>query len=369
MSQAIMALDATAGGTGATGGLAAARARRRSHVLRPLLMLLGVLGVGLGLGYWWLSGGRTVSIDDAYVGAAMLDVSTDVSGIVSRVAVHEGQRVRRGDLLFQLNDRQYRIALDAARANLAQTVLNVDAMKRDYARLLHQADERRAQVADDQSNLNRMSPLLHSGGVARGQYDDMRYKLQADQQAVDALGVQAQVQLARLGGSAEVQPQQLPEYQAAQARVAEAQRELDHTVVRAPFSGIVTRVDALQPGQYLPASTAAFGLVSVDDVWAEGYPKETELTWVKDGDPARVTVDSYPGQVWRGTVESVAPASGSAFSVLPAQNTSGNWVKVVQRVPLRIRLDRAGGGPELRAGTSVVIDIDTGHTRSFRDLL
>lgn len=367
MSQATMALDAATAGDAGT--RPAIRRRRRARLLRPLLMLLGVLVVAGGVGYWWLTGGRVVSIDDAYVGAAMLDVSTDVSGIVAKVAVHEGQHVQRGDLLFQLGERQYRIALDSARANLDQTALTMDAMKRDYQRLVHQADERRAQVEADQSNVNRMSPLLHNGGVARGQYDDMRYKLQADQQAVDALGVQGQVQLAKLGGDANVDVKHTPEYQAALARVAEAQRELDHTTVRAPFAGIVTRVDALQPGQYLPASTAAFGLVSTDDVWAEGYPKETELTWVKPGDPARVTVDSYPGQVWTGTVESVAPASGSAFSVLPAQNTSGNWVKVVQRVPLRVRLDRKADGPELRAGTSVVIDIDTGHTRSLGDLL
>jgi membrane fusion protein (multidrug efflux system) len=363
---ATMRLDAGATAPGAT---APARTKRSARkILRPLLMLVGIGAVIGGGGYWWMSGGRYVSIDDAYVGAAKLDVSTDVSGTVDTVAVHEGQHVQKGDLLFRLRTLQYRIALDAARANLAQTSLTIDAMKRDYQRMLHEADARQAQVASDQASLNRVSGLVHEGGVARGTYDDIRFRLQADQQGADALRVQGQVQLAKLGGVADIDVTSTPEYKAAEARVAEAQRELDHTVVRAPFAGIVTRVDALQPGQYLPASTAAFGLVSTTDVWAQGFPKETELGHVQDGQPATVTVDSYPGLTWTGHVESVAPASGSAFSVLPAENTSGNWVKVVQRVPLRIHLDPRPGAPELRTGTSVLIEIDTGHTRTWRDL-
>ena len=147
----------------------------------------------------------------------------------------------------------------------------------------------------------------------------------------------------------------------AKARLDEAQRELDHTVIYAPFDGIVTQVDTVQPGMYLAASTAAFGIISTEHVWVEANPKETELTWVKPGDPVDVTVDTYPGRAWKAEVESIAPNSGSEFSVLPAQNTSGNWVKVVQRIPVRIRVDRKPGDPELRAGMSVEAEIDTGH--------
>ena len=149
----------------------------------------------------------------------------------------------------------------------------------------------------------------------------------------------------------------------------EAQRQLDHTVVRAPFDAIATQVDQIQPGTYLAASAAAFGLVSTEHVWVEANPKETDLTYVKPGDPVTVTVDTYPGRVWQGTVESIAPGSGSEFSILPAQNASGNWVKVVQRIPLRVRVDRRPGDPELRAGMSVVVDIDTGHVRHLADLI
>jgi len=139
-------------------------------------------------------------------------------------------------------------------------------------------------------------------------------------------------------------------------------------VIRAPFAGIVTQVETVQPGMYLAAATAAFGLVSDERPWGEAHPKETELTHVKPGDKVEVTVDTYPGRRWDAVVESIAPNSGSEFSILPAQNTSGNWVKVVQRIPVRIRIERKPSDPPLRAGMSVVADIDTGHRRSLRDL-
>ncbi len=174
--------------------------------------------------------------------------------------------------------------------------------------------------------------------------------------------------LARLNGDPNVGVTTLPAYRQANARVTEAQRELDHTIVHAPYDGVVTQVSTLQAGMFLPAGTAAFGLVSSDDIWVDAQPKETELTWVKPGDAADVTVDTYPGHVWHGTVESVAPASGSQFAILPAQNASGNWVKVVQRIPMRVRVEMKPGDPALRAGMSAEVDVDTGHARTLADL-
>ncbi len=345
------------------------RTRTLRRVLRPLLMLGGAAILVVGAGAWWLQGGRYVSIDDAYVRAAKLAVSTDVSGIVQQVAVREGQAVHRGDVLFRLNDRPFRIALDGAKADLAETALTMEAMKRDYQRMQHDVAAREAQVQADQETYGRFATLVKGGAATRAQTDDARYKLAADQQSAEALRVQAQVQLAKLGGNADVDVTQTPAYQQAQARVDEAQRQLDHTVVRAPFDGVVTQVESLQPGQYLAAATPAFALVSTDRVWAEGNPKETELTWVKQGDPVTVSVDTYPEHLWHGTVESISPATGSEFSVLPAQNTSGNWVKVVQRIPLRVKLDQQPGAPDLRAGMSVVLTIDTGHVRHLSDLV
>ena len=363
MAQAIAARTGVDALPGAT------RSRARSRVLRPLLMLGGVAALVVGAGAWWLQGGRVVSIDDAYVQSARLALATDVSGIVAAVAVHEGQAVHRGDVLFRLDDRQFRIALDGARADRSQAALGIEAMKRDYQRLLHQVQAAQAQVQADQENFGRFAGLVRGGAATRAETDDSRFKLAADQQSVEALRAQGQVQLARLDGDANVDPTRTPAYLQAQARVDEAQRELDHTVVRAPFDGIVTQVEAVQPGMYLAAATPAFALVSTEHVWAEGNPKETELTWVQPGDPVSVTVDTYPDRAWTGTVESISPASGSEFSVLPAQNTSGNWVKVVQRIPLRVRLHAQRDAPDLRAGMSVVLNVDTGHARRLADLL
>jgi membrane fusion protein (multidrug efflux system) len=342
--------------------------RKSRNVLRPLLMLGGIVAVAVGSGAFWLNGGRYVSIDDAYAQAAKLAVATDVSGLVAEVAVHNDQIVSKGDLLFRLDPRQFQIALDGARANLGSIALMIDAMKRDYQRMLRDVDAKQAQVQADQASYDRYANLIRGGGVTRADYDDARFKLAADQQMVESLKVQAQVQLAKLNGDPSIATSAMPQYVQAQAAVAEAQRQLDHTVVRAPFAGIVTGVDSLQPGQYLAAATASFGLVSTEHVWMEGNPKETELTWVKPGDPATVSIDSYAGRTWHGVVESISPNSGSEFSILPAQNSSGNWVKVVQRIPLRVRVDRAQGDPEFRAGMSVEIDIDTGHHRTLADL-
>ncbi|MGA3403192.1 MAG: HlyD family secretion protein [Acetobacteraceae bacterium] len=344
------------------------RRRVTRAAVRPVLMLGGILVVAVASGAWWITGGRYVSIDDAYVRAAKETVATDVSGIVAAVPVHEGQQVKKGDVLLRLDPRQYEIAVASARANVGGVISDLNADKLTYRRLLRDADVKAAQVQADQANFERFANLVKSGGVTRAEYDNARFLLAADQQGQDALKVQAQVQLAKLGGDPDVDVHKMSDYLIAQAKLDEAQRELDHTVIYAPFDGIVTQVDTVQPGMYLAASTAAFGIISTERVWVEANPKETELTWVKPGDPVDVTVDTYPGRTWKGEVESIAPNSGSEFSVLPAQNTSGNWVKVVQRIPVRIHVDRRAGDPDLRAGMSVEADIDTNHHRTWRDL-
>jgi membrane fusion protein, multidrug efflux system len=366
-----MSQAATAGSSAsAASRVTEAPTRRRvsRSALRPVLMLGGILVVAVASAAWWVTSGRYVSIDDAYVRAAKETVATDVSGIVAEVPVHEGQFVNKGEVLLRLDPRQYQIAVAGARADLGSVTSDLNAEKLTYRRMLRDADAKGAQVQSDQANFDRFANLVKSGGVTRAEYDDARFKLAADQQALDALKVRAQVQLAELGGDPDPDIHGMSRYLMAKAKLDEAQRELDHTVIYAPYDGIVTQVDTVQPGMYLAAATAAFGIVSTEHVWVEANPKETELTWVKPGDPVDVTVDTYPGRNWKGEVESIAPNSGSEFSVLPAQNTSGNWVKVVQRIPVRIRVDRQPGDPELRAGMSVETDIDTGHQRSWHDL-
>jgi membrane fusion protein (multidrug efflux system) len=359
-----------ASATTAPGNIAIPGERRSfGRLLRPILMLGGIAVVVVASIWWWLGGGRYVSVDDSYVRAAKLAIADDISGIVGEVDVHEGQHVNKGDVLLKLRDRQAQIGLAGAKANLAQVALTMEAMKRDYQRMLRDTAARQAQMQSDQATFDRFSNLVKSGGVPRAEYDDARFKLAADTASVDSLKQQADVQLAKLGGDPNVDVTTTPQYLRAQADVEEWQRQLDHTVLRAPFSGTVTNVEATQPGMYLATGTAAFGLVSDEDVWVETNPKETDLTNVKPGDPVTITVDTYPDHPWHGAVESIAPASASEFSVLPAQNSSGNWVKVVQRLPVRIRVDRQAGDPPLRAGMSVEAEIDTGRSRHLSDLI
>ena len=345
-----------------------ARRRDLRRVLRPILMLGGIAVVIVGSLFYWINGGRIISIDNAYVRAAKEALSTDVSGIVLDVPVREGQRVKKGDILLRLDPKPFELAVMGAKANLGGVSSNLNAMKLDYKRMLRDVDVRQSQVQLDQVNADRYASLVQSGGVTRAEHDNARFQLATSKQSVEALKLTAAVQLARLGGDPEVDIHIMSDYLQAKARLDEAQRQLDHTVIYAPFGGVATMVDTVQPGMYLAAATAAFGLVSTERVWIEANPKETELTYVKIGDPVSVTIDSYPGRTWRCDVASIAPNSGSEFSVLPAQNTSGNWVKVVQRIPVRIHCDRRPDDPDLRAGMSVVADIDTGHRRTWRDL-
>ena len=337
-------------------------------------MVVGIATVAIGAGAFWLRGGRYAYTDDAYVQSAKIVVTTDVSGLVASVNVHEGQLVKLGDLLFQLELKPFQIALDNARGHLEETVQNVQSMKEDYQVLMNNVSAQEAQVALDQVIFDRQAALVKDDFASRATYDQARYTLELDRQKLESLKKQARSQLAKLGGDPDIAVSNHSLSRQAQAKVDEAQRELDHTSVRAPFDGIVTQVDSLQPGDYLVAQTAALtgagamALVATDHLWVDAEMKETDLTYVQPGNPVTVTVDTYPGQVWTGKVDAISPASGSEFSVLPAENSSGNFVKVVQRIPVRISIATPPGTPVLRAGMSAEVSIDTGHTRSLRDL-
>jgi membrane fusion protein (multidrug efflux system) len=330
--------------------------------LLPLALIAG--------GYGYVTGGQVMSTDNAYVEADKVGVSTDVSGIVKDIDVTENQRVEAGQILYRLDPRQFQIALDSAKANLAQVALTIDAMKQDYRRMLSDIAAQQAQVELDQATYDRYATLVQTASISKANYDQARFTLQLDKNKLESLRQQAQVQLARLAGNPDIPAAQHPQYLQAKAQVDEAQRQLDHTVVNAPFAGIVTNVPSIAPGKYLQASMTAFYLVATDHVWVYSNPKETELTYVRPGQPVTVTVDTYPDAEWHGAIESISPAAAQEFSLLPAQNTSGNWVKVVQRIPMRVRLDTSDKNrPTLRAGMSVEVDVDTGHRRGLPQFL
>lgn len=348
--------------------------RREPKKLRRFLMIGGPALLAAIAFLVWLFGGRYVSTDDAYVQASKLMVSTDVSGIVQDVEVKEGHVVHKGDILFRLDPKPFQIALQNAQAQLAQTALNVTSMKEDYQRMLRDIDAQQAQVNLAQVTFQRQAGLLKLSATSKQNYDQASTTLAAAKSTLDSLKQQAAVQLAKLGGNLDIPVEQQPQYQQAKAALDEAKRQLEHTIVRAPFDGMVTAVSSLQPGAVIISAMAAFmptsavGLVSTTDVWVDADFKETDLTWVQPGDPVDVKIDTYPGHTWHGSVAAVAPATGSEFSVLPAQNSSGNWVKVTQRITVKVKLDQKADDPPLRAGMSANVDIDTGHHRSLFDL-
>ena len=317
----------------------------------------------------YLEGGRFVGTDDAYVKAAQLNVTTDVSGMVKSIDVHEGQRVAAGDVLFRLDAEPFEIALANAKATLQQAEMTVGSLKADYRGAIQQVSAQQAMVDVAKTTLDRYAALVKQGSIARTQWDQQQATYLSALATVNSLKQAAAATLARLNGNQDLPVDSFPDVMKARAVVAEAQRQLDHTVVRAPFAGIVTAVSSLQPGTLIISAMSAFsttsavGLVSDRDVWVEAHMKETDLTRVQTGQAVEVKIDTYPDCTWHGSVASISPASGSAFSPLPAQNISGNWVKVVQRIPVRINLEKSGCNVRLSTGMSAEISIDTGHRR------
>jgi membrane fusion protein (multidrug efflux system) len=289
---------------------------------------------------------------------------------VKDVDVKEGEHVRKGQVLFRLDPQPFQIALDNARATLAQTVQDVESTRATYKSLLGQSSAQKAQVTLAQITFNRYVSLAKSNAIAPAQLDQARGTLQSAEATLISVQQNAAVQLAKLNGNPAMPAEQAPAYLKAKTAVDEAQRQLDHAVVRAPFDGVVTEVDALQPGTLVISAMSAFtttsavGIIADGNMWVEASMKETDLTYVKNGNPVEVTIDTYPGCTWTGHVGAVSAASDSAFSALPSENTSGNWVKVVQRIPVRIKLGGSTCGDRpLRAGMSAVIGIDTGKRR------
>jgi membrane fusion protein (multidrug efflux system) len=347
---------------------AAAKEPRKGASLRRILLIAGPVLVIAGALYFYLTGGRFASTDDAYVKADIVSVATDVSGIVAKVDVHNDQRVKAGDVLFRIDDEPYRIALQGAKAQLGATANQIDALKAQYRQQLAAVANAQTDVAYYQLGIQRQSELASRAVASQATLDQARHDYRAAQDRLAMAQRQADSVLAQLGGDANKPTQENPQYLQAKAQLDKAQRDVNQTIVRAPVDGVVTNVDTLQPGNYSQASQPAFSLVASDHVWVEANLKETDLTYVRPGDPAEISVDAYPGAEWKASVATISPATGAQFSVLPAQNSSGNWVKVVQRLPVRLKVESNDNAPPLRAGMSVVVDIDTGHTRTLGSL-
>ena len=338
------------------------RLRSLMFALLPLALIVGA--------YWYIRGGNVVSMDDAYVEADKVGVSTDVPGIVAEVGVTENQHVQAGQILYRLDDLQLRLALARAEAQIGTVRDALNALKANYRDMQSQIEQAQNDIGYFETEFHRQQDLLAAHVASQSTFDTARRSLQNAQQKLASLNQQLGAIAANLDDDPTGMVEQKPRYLDAVAQRDEAARQLAHTVVKAPFAGIVTNVPSIAPGKYLQASVTAFYLVAADHVWVVANPKETELTYVRTGQPASVTVDTYPDTQWSGSVESISPAAAQEFSLLPAQNTSGNWVKVVQRIPVRVRIDTNDKNlPPLRPGMSVEVDVDTGHSRGLPHFL
>jgi membrane fusion protein (multidrug efflux system) len=336
----------------------------RKRLRMILLVALPLIALAIGT-FMYLGSGRYISTDNAYVGAQKVLITPDISGKIARIIVREGQHVKAGDELFEIDPVPFRIAVDQAQAKLAAVKTEFTNLKSDYRIYGELADVAQQNADLKKTNVERKKGLVASRA---GSEVDLETAISAQ------LTAQLQTQLAvqrkdqafnQLLGNPDLPIEKYPAYMQAAAALEQAQRDLDHTLLRAPIDGMATQVDNIQLGRFVAAGTPVFSVIDDSAPWVDANPKETDITNLQIGQRATVFVDTFPDTTFFGTVESVSPGTGAQFAILPAQNASGNWVKVVQRVPLRVRLDKDPMLGKLRAGMSAIVEIDTGKRPSI----
>jgi len=332
------------------------------------LWIAGPLAVAGFFGWEYVASGREISTDNAYIKAERILIAPQVGGRVVEVAVQQNQPVKKGDLLFRIDADPLTIAVTQNEALVARMANSASASRAKVVGTGTSIQAARETLTWAQRDLQRMQQLASQQLVSRKMLDDARHAVaEARTDLADAIASQSEA-TASLSGSPGTPTQDLPEYRAAMAMLAKARLDLDHAEVRAPVDGIVGLHD-LQVGEYINVGQTAMPLVATSPIWVEANFKETELEKMKVGQSATIEVDSYPGVKWKAHVASIAPASGAEFSVLPPQNATGNWVKIVQRIPVRLEIDSAANdAPQLRAGMSadVHVDLRDGGTASSR---
>ena len=343
--------------------------RKRKGGTRFVLIVVVPL-IALALGFtWWLNGGRYVTTDNSYVGAEKVLITPQVTGPVVAVHVIEGQKVKTGDPLFDIDPEPYKIALALAKGRLEAAKVAFANLRSSYVSNEDQIRMGQDAVKVRQADFDRKNELATRGAGTNVDRDTSMAALIQAKQILEFVRNQQATTMVKLGGSLDASIDNFPDYIQAKAGVEEAERNLRNTKVLAPIDGVATQVAQIELGRVAPAGQPVFAVVADNGLWVDANPKESDITYVRAGQPATVTVDAFPDRVWKGTICSIAPGTGAQFSILPPQNASGNWVKVVQRVPLRFCFGPDEDTTNLRAGMSADLSIDTGRVRTLRGVL
>ncbi|RYE10943.1 MAG: HlyD family secretion protein [Hyphomicrobiales bacterium] len=326
---------------------------RRLVLLASVPVLLAAVG-----GYFWLTGGRYQDTDNAYVQQAKVALSADVAGRIASVSVHDNQAVKAGDVLFAIDPAPYQIALAQADAALSTARVNVEQLKVAYGSAQAQLDAAQGTLAIRQAAFDRKNALVQSGSASDATLDDVKLALETAQNAVTGAKQQLASASAALTGNPDIITDDHPAVRAALATRDAAARNLDKTIVTAPADGIVSQVASLNVGQFIATGTTIASLIETGETWVEANFKETQLASIHEGMPVEVKIDAYPGVVFEGRLDSISAATGAEFALIPAQNATGNWVKVTQRIPAHVSITPIDG-KLLRAGMSAVVAVDT----------
>jgi membrane fusion protein (multidrug efflux system) len=347
-------------------GLIAGLRRYRRTLLLVVLPLAAVIA---GL-VFYLNGGRYVTTDDAYVGAQKVLITPDISGKIEKVVVREGQRVNQGDVLFELDPVPFQLAVDQARATLAQAKTSHENLMANI-RIYGQMGDLMQQSADlKQRDVDRKAALAKQNFGSQLDLDNSSNALVTVRAELAFVQQQLSSSKTQLLGDPNLPLDQFPPYAQAKAALAQAERNLDHTEMRAPIAGIATQVDQIQLGRFVAAGTPVFSIIDTANPWVDANLKESDFTYIGVGESVSIEVDAFPDHVFKGSIGSLSPGTGAQFAILPPQNATGNFVKVVQRVPVRIYFDSNDKDVQkLKAGMSAYTTIDTGHRRSLAALL
>ncbi|MDH3321063.1 MAG: HlyD family secretion protein [Betaproteobacteria bacterium] len=346
---------------------------RRARGLTRALLLLGVpLAAAVAALHYYAEGGGTVETDNAYVKAHIIAVSAEVAGRVAEVAVRDNQAVAAGQLLFRIDAAPFEVAVARADALLANMRAEVETLRAEYRVALAEAAESEERIRYLAVQLERQRRLKERGMVREEAYDEARYNLDAARARLVSVRERVARVLAGLAGDPQLPAARHPRVLEAQATRDAAALDLARTRVHAPAAGTVSNLK-LQPGEHVTRGAAVFSLIQAGERWIEANFKETQLTHMRVGQPARVIADAYPDVEWPARIGTIAPATGAEFALLPPQNATGNWVKIVQRIPVRLEIEpaaeNAAARPVLRAGMTVSVSVDTGLRRGLPGLL